>query len=432
MSRRQDRVQRESRQFRPASRYVIEALEPRLLLSGAYTTGIVWNRAADWKPGTIDGSAAGNPITDSAGKPRGTPKAGASTLTLSDGTFSDADWTLTVEGLQNGGTASASQQSTGGNPGAYRQITTNVNSGTLPIGSTVFAFNERSGASYDPASQGAISSIDYSEDSLLGSGGFGDGQLAGLALIQNGTIYYTQGFDTPDFSWTHHTQTALVTSDFSPIAGFATNSGPHPDLSVGGAPITFGFARINNSIAGPYSVTGGIDNWSVTIHRAPTVSSIQVNDGSAQRSMVTSLTIGFSEPVTLAAGAITLSAQDGSAVPFQLSTADGETYMPTFTGSQFLNGSLADGSYMLTVHAAGVTDSFGQTMAADQRYSFFRLFGDFDGNGTVNNADFFQFKKTFGKKSADPGFLSLFDYDGNGTVNNSDFFQFKKRFGTKI
>ena len=55
--------------------------------------------------------------------------------------------------------------------------------------------------------------------------------------------------------------------------------------------------------------------------------------------------------------------------------------------------------------------------------------GDIDGNKTVNNADFFQFKKAFGSKSGQPAFNSLFDFDANGTVNNTDFFAFKKNFG---
>ena len=90
-------------------------------------------------------------------------------------------------------------------------------------------------------------------------------------------------------------------------------------------------------------------------------------------------------------------------------------------------GSLPDGRYVLTVHAGQVTDVPGHILLQDQTYNFFRLFGDYDGNGVVNNADYFRFKSTFGQSSADP-----VDYDANGIINNADYFQFKKRFATQF
>ena len=123
------------------------------------------------------------------------------------------------------------------------------------------------------------------------------------------------------------------------------------------------------------------------------VVSFKVNDGSPQRLMVDSLSVTFSSPVTLAAGAIALTTQGGAAVPFQLSTTDNTTYVLKFTGSQFIGGSLANGHYMLTINHALVSGPNGAVMKADENYLFFRLFGDYNGDGTVNNADYAIFRR---------------------------------------
>ena len=70
-------------------------------------------------------------------------------------------------------------------------------------------------------------------------------------------------------------------------------------------------------------------------------------------------------------------------------------------------------------------------MAADRTFAFHRLYGDFDGNGVVNTADYIQFNKAFGNRNTDQGFKDLFDYDGNGVVNTADYIQFNKRFGVR-
>jgi hypothetical protein len=50
----------------------------------------------------------------------------------------------------------------------------------------------------------------------------------------------------------------------------------------------------------------------------------------------------------------------------------------------------------------------------------------------VDNADFFQFRTTFGLSAGNPAFLAFFDVNGDGRVDNLDFFQFRARFGTSI
>ena len=49
---------------------------------------------------------------------------------------------------------------------------------------------------------------------------------------------------------------------------------------------------------------------------------------------------------------------------------------------------------------------------------------DFNGDGIVNFADFFDFVDAFGTTDA------KYDLDGNGIVNFADFFEFVDAFGT--
>src|SRR5262249_59285456 len=92
-----------------------------------------------------------------------------------------------------------------------------------------------------------------------------------------------------------------------------------------------------------------------------TVASLVVNDGSAQRSMVTSLTVTFSTVVHLDPGAFELVRQEGGAIQLQVAQAvvDGHSVDTlTFVGAGIIGGSLADGHYSLTLHRGPVPDDF--------------------------------------------------------------------------
>src|SRR5262249_32379207 len=75
------------------------------------------------------------------------------------------------------------------------------------------------------------------------------------------------------------------------------------------------------------------------------VESVVVNDGSAQRSMVNSVTVTFGGAAVLDPGAIELRRQDGTPVNFRIavSATGGQTVaVLTFAGPEFVGGSLAD------------------------------------------------------------------------------------------
>jgi hypothetical protein len=171
-----------------------------------------------------------------------------------------------------------------------------------------------------------------------------------------------------------------------------------------------------------------------------TVASVVINDGTAQRSMVTSLTVTFSSVVHLDPGAFELVRQDGGAIQLQVAEAvvDGHSVDTlTFSGAGIIGGSLADGHYTLTIHGGLVHDDFGQALdgagtgvaGSDRVDTFFRLFGDADGDGHVDLGDLLRFAGTFGKHAGDPGYLWYFDYDGDGRVDAGDLLQLLRRFG---
>jgi hypothetical protein len=185
--------------------------------------------------------------------------AGASIITFSDDTFTPSNWSLTTQTKGPGGDASVVQKSSGGNPGAYRQVTVDV------IGSSdseVFAFNLKNGATVAPASTGAIISLTYSEDRNT------TGQEFGPAIQQGSNLYYAYAGSGGTSGWQSTTMTftpGAATNNLLTSFGTDISSSTHPDFSANGAPMTFGFAAIDNSTASSFTAVSGYDNWAIGV-----------------------------------------------------------------------------------------------------------------------------------------------------------------------
>ena len=181
----------------------------------------------------------------------------------------------------------------------------------------------------------------------------------------------------------------------------------------------------------------------------PTVESVVINDGSAQRSMVTSVTVTFNTVVTidnLATAFQVINKTSGSPVGFVANRSDagGKTAVTlTFSGPGVIGGSLADGNYLLKVfagqvHAAGFdldgnhdgTPQDDFTFGAEALDKFFRFYGDQDGDRDVDATDRFRFLGARGKTRGLAGYLWYFDYDNDGDVDSTgtDFDQFNARY----
>jgi hypothetical protein len=183
---------------------------------------------------------------------------------------------------------------------------------------------------------------------------------------------------------------------------------------------------------------------------APAVSSVVVDDGSAQRSRVTSLTVTFSTQVTFAgavASAFTLTRTSGGAVNFA-ATANvigGVTVvtLTSFTGNETQFGSLKDGRYTLTALASQISaggmaldgngdGTPGDNFAFGEAQGLFRFYGDINGDRHVDIADFGLFSSTLNLHAGQTGFLAAFDFNGDGVIDIADFGQFSVRMFTVL
>lgn len=197
----------------------------------------------------------------------------ASAVTFFDGVFNNADWSLTTTLNTNaaGSSAFGLQFLTGGNPNEYRRIRNQLTVSS-PTG-ILHGFHMNVTAFYDPSNQGAITSIDYSEDSINFVNAPGNGQGSGLAIIQNGRLYRTSAALVMPFStfstWQPNSQLGLTPASFWEVdpstGGVIAGS---PDFSASGTVMQLGFWR-GNSNNGSINTECGIDNWRVQINQVP-------------------------------------------------------------------------------------------------------------------------------------------------------------------
>lgn len=196
----------------------------------------------------------------------------ASAITFFDGIFNNPDWTLIQ--LNNANAAGSStaglQFLTGGNPNEFRRIRNQLTVSS-PTG-TLHGFHMNITAFYDPSNQGAITSIDYSEDSINYVNQPGNGQGSGLAILQNGRFYRTSAALVMPYSsystWQPNAMSGLTPSSFWEVDAFGNLLGNTPDFSASGSIMQLGFWR-GNSNNGSINTECGIDNWNVVIHQAP-------------------------------------------------------------------------------------------------------------------------------------------------------------------
>jgi FG-GAP-like repeat/Dockerin type I domain len=185
--------------------------------------------------------------------------------------------------------------------------------------------------------------------------------------------------------------------------------------------------------------------------QAPRINATQVNDGSAQRSRVTSLTVTFNAQVTFATtatAAFTLTrVSDGASVSFTATAqvVGGVTVVTlnNFSGTATQFGSLADGRYTLTALANQITaggvqlDGNGDGTPGDNyvfgdQQGLFRFFGDINGDRHVDIADFGLFSSTFNLSTGQTGFNAAFDFNNDGHIDIADFGQFSIRLFTVL
>ncbi len=186
--------------------------------------------------------------------------------------------------------------------------------------------------------------------------------------------------------------------------------------------------------AGAFTATS---NNVVVSGAAGTVVSTQIDDGTAQRSMVRSITLTFSSSIastlsTVLANLSLTRASDNLSVGLRGSLdSTGKVLTLTFTGSSIIGGSLADGRYTL-VYGGTTLLGAGTAGQTDETKYLWRLFGDLNGTASVNAADLTAFNKAYNSRKGMSNYSVYFDYNEDGVIVNADQTAFTQHYGTSI
>jgi Lysyl oxidase/Dockerin type I domain/Bacterial Ig-like domain len=173
------------------------------------------------------------------------------------------------------------------------------------------------------------------------------------------------------------------------------------------------------------------------VQRAPQIQGFTLDDGTAQRSTIRQIVVTFDMLVNFVgnpSNAFQLTGPNGPVavtVDTSMSPPTQTVAKLTFSGAGTEFGSVSDGNYTLQVVAANV-QAGGVNMAANGSLSFFRFFGDVNGDRHIDIADFGIFSSTFNLSTGQTGFIAAFDYNNDGHIDILDFGQFSVRLFTVL
>ena len=195
------------------------------------------------------------------------------------------------------------------------------------------------------------------------------------------------------------------------------------------------------------SWTAGTATPGITV---PAVVDAVINDGSNQRSSLSSVTITLQGDVEVDADAISViqrsdaSGATGTVVQTSHTTSldsSGNTVLTISFTSLTRNGigALVDGNYELTidgmkVRRTGTNVTLGEdfVFGGTEADGFYSLYGDNNGDRFVNVVDLLAFRQTFLQSTGDAAFNEGLDFDGNGIVNVVDLLAFRQVFLTSL
>ncbi|HQR08520.1 MAG TPA: hypothetical protein PLN21_16975 [Gemmatales bacterium] len=233
-------------------------------------------------------------------------------------------------------------------------------------------------------------------------------------------------------------------SDPSRILTYSLNSGP---IGASINPFTGLFAWIpTNGPATTHVTVMVTDNGTPALSDTqtflinvqdpvPAVDKVIYANNQTQRSKFLTAQVYFDSLVTIQKNAFQLYLNNK---PFTVSNffttvVDGKTVATLqFPYKLLPYASLPEGSYRLVVHGSSIKNLQNQKMTGDFTDSFFRLYGDVNGDGKVDGVDQSVFNTAYGKKSGQLGYLWFLDYDGNGKIDAKDKAAFKARMGKHV
>lgn len=190
---------------------------------------------------------------------------------ISDGAFAAADWGVEIVDLAGGASQSARQETSGGNPGAFRAMTHTLPQPSGSDETRIAAVHLYQGQRYNPSTQGALDHIDFTQDGRLLSLPWPDALVdTHFVIAQGGVLYRSSGYIRffGNTNWNSGALNNLQPASFTAIGG----GGGQPDFSAGGGEMTFGYLRLHTRLAtlppvppGNLVIEHAIDNWQVTL-----------------------------------------------------------------------------------------------------------------------------------------------------------------------
>jgi serine/threonine protein kinase/tetratricopeptide (TPR) repeat protein len=209
-------------------------------------------------------------------------------ITVSDTEFDPSLFDIVPYYAGLGGTYQFSQMQTGGDPGAFGDITFTIVAGNPHNywdGSWVAIAGIYTGMTINPSIVGGVDHLDVSSASSWQGGTAGATyQTDGIVVRQAGQIYSHPLGLTSTGTWTTSSHAGLQESDFNLIVNLPTQFADptmHPNFSGSGLPLQVGVYRTNSN--GPpfyagYTNSSGIDNWTVALF--PRFTAYCAGDGS--------------------------------------------------------------------------------------------------------------------------------------------------------
>ena len=215
------------------------------------------------------------------------------------------------------------------------------------------------------------------------------------------------------------------------------------------SPSTGIYGTYTIEVIGQGNTSGEYFLSATTVGQSPTapLSSLAntiIDDGTAQRSVVRSITVEFNGNIVSAPSSAFTLVQTESGLPVTVTAtlgtfANGQTSVTlTFSGSLVSFGSLSDGHYTLSINGSQIRDSNGNMVDAGNTgtagsvgtLSFHRFFGDMNGDGLVDATDFLVFRAAYvAYLSGDlAAYNSALDFDDSGTLTVVDLDAFMTNF----
>jgi hypothetical protein len=203
---------------------------------------------------------------------------GLAPVLVLDDEFDPAQWTVTAQAT-GGSTYSVTQQLTGGYASApFRFMVHRIPPVTNGGLNTIEVTHVYTGYTYEPASQGDLVAIDYSEAGRILSFPWPDAfSTTQPVVVQAGQVYRSPSFirfiaANSTHTWEVKSLLQLTAADFILVGGSQTD---HPDFSSSGGPLQFGFTRNNSRGATQPPVPSdqdlvieqGVDRWQLILHR---------------------------------------------------------------------------------------------------------------------------------------------------------------------